>query len=80
MVTLPMISIKSEVLHLALGVQTVRSARRKLLAFGVTIIDGEYVSMEQWQELVEKKIKQNTAADYESSMDLVKGSSFEDFK
>lgn len=54
---LPIISVKSKELQASLGVETVKSAKRKLTVFGAQLIDGEYVSVEQLSRLTEEKLQ-----------------------
>jgi len=54
MMELPMISIKSKQLQAALGVTKTRSVKDKLIRFGVTLIDGEYISIEEGSISVSK--------------------------
>lgn len=74
---MPFISIKSAQCQASLGVTTPKSARRKLLRFGAQIIDGEYVSIKQLDELLESKLKKNPT--FQSNVDWnTKGTAFED--
>jgi hypothetical protein len=73
-----MISIKSKQLQQWLGVTQTRSAKAKLLRFGVPIIDGEYISLQQWQAVLESKTNTMKPAAPTSGKDWLSGSSFED--
>ena len=51
-----MISVKSKQLQSDLGVKTSKSAKRKLLKFGLHIMDQEFVSRAEWDQLIEAKL------------------------
>lgn len=77
---LPMISYKSKLAQAELGVDTAKSAKRKLLKYGVRLIDGEYVSRQQLEQLTHQKLETEKAAapKQDTAADWLSGSPFEE--
>lgn len=73
---LPIWSTKSKQLQSALGVTSKRSAERKLIDLGCTIIDGQYISTTELQTILERKLRRAPAID----QSVVETSSFKDFQ
>jgi hypothetical protein len=80
MTDLPMISVKSKELKNAFGCSQTRTVKAKLIRFGLTIIDDEYISVQQWQALIEMKLNTKSAAHFDQSPDWTAGTTFENLK
>ena len=57
LIQIPIISVKSPSLQDALGVTTTKSVKRKLLCLGVKLIDDEYVSCKQLDEILDRRLE-----------------------
>lgn len=76
----PIISIKSKQLHERLGIKeddprAIAKARKKLVQYGATIIDKEFISESEIERITQEKLTKSGL-----QFDWVKGSSFEHLK